>query len=59
MNHPEAGVTVCYGPPIRIRGTSVNARPAPMLGEHNGYVFGQILKLTAQQVDDLAGRKII
>ena len=34
-------------------------RPAPMLGEHNNYVFGEILGLSQEKIDRYAKEKII
>ncbi len=34
-------------------------RPAPMLGEHNDYVFGELLGLSKDEIERLAQKKII
>jgi crotonobetainyl-CoA:carnitine CoA-transferase CaiB-like acyl-CoA transferase len=40
-------------------GVSTVERPAPCFGEHNDYVFGTILRLSAQEVEALVGERII
>ena len=34
-------------------------RGAPLLGEHNDYVYREVLGLPAERVDDLIARKVI
>lgn len=35
------------------------ARPAPTLGEHNGYVFGELLGLSGEEIDRLTAEGIL
>lgn len=35
------------------------ARGAPLLGEHNDYVYGDVLGLSAKEIEDLVARKVI
>lgn len=37
------------GPPWRLSGAAAIERPAPRLGEHNAYVFGEIMGLTPEE----------
>jgi crotonobetainyl-CoA:carnitine CoA-transferase CaiB-like acyl-CoA transferase len=60
VEHPATGVdfvprVVCNlsATPGEIR------RPAPLLGEHNGYVFGELLGLSEAQIEDLVEKKVI
>jgi benzylsuccinate CoA-transferase BbsF subunit len=60
IEHPATGVdfvprVVCNlsETPGEIR------RPAPLLGEHNGYVFGELLGLSEAQIEDLVEKKVI
>jgi benzylsuccinate CoA-transferase BbsF subunit len=60
VEHPATGVdfvpkVVCNlsETPGEIR------RPAPLLGEHNGYVFGELLGLSEAQIEDLVEKKVI
>ena len=34
-------------------------RPAPLLGEHNNYVFGELLGLSQEEIEALAEKKVI
>jgi crotonobetainyl-CoA:carnitine CoA-transferase CaiB-like acyl-CoA transferase len=34
-------------------------RGAPLLGEHNDYVYRELLGLTQEQLDDLIARKVV
>lgn len=59
-NHPVAGPVKMAGAPIKMSATpgSVDA-PAPMLGQHNAEILGELLGLTAEEVAGLAKRNII
>ncbi len=52
--HPEAGTHPYYGRPMHFTKTPLhNNRPAPCFGEHNHYVFGELLGLSDQEMTDL------
>jgi len=60
VEHPVTGVdfvpkVVCNlsETPGQIR------RPAPLLGEHNGYVYGELLGLSEDEIEELVVKKII
>jgi benzylsuccinate CoA-transferase BbsF subunit len=58
--HPEAGVRRHAGIPYRMSGTPVEVRsPAPVMGQDNDYVFGELLGLSSQEIADLAERGVI
>jgi crotonobetainyl-CoA:carnitine CoA-transferase CaiB-like acyl-CoA transferase len=59
VEHPETGRTRTYGPAIRLQGAAVNARPAPLLGGDNEYVFGNILGLSGERVRELTERNVL
>lgn len=49
--HPRVGLEFLHGIPWRLSGTPGRiSRPAPMLGEHNRYVFGELLRLPEAEV---------
>jgi crotonobetainyl-CoA:carnitine CoA-transferase CaiB-like acyl-CoA transferase len=60
VEHPATGVdfvpkVVCNlsETPGEIR------RPAPLLGEHNDYVFGELLGLSTDEIEGLVEQKVI
>jgi crotonobetainyl-CoA:carnitine CoA-transferase CaiB-like acyl-CoA transferase len=60
VEHPSTGVdfvpkVVCNlsETPGEIR------RPAPLLGEHNNYVYGELLGLSEDEIEALVERKVI
>lgn len=58
--HPEFGTTRFDGPPILLDGVrGVEARPSPTIGQHNGYVYGEILGLGLEELADLERRGIL
>jgi benzylsuccinate CoA-transferase BbsF subunit len=60
VDHPETGPQVVYAPVWKLSGTPATIRrPAPRLGEHNAYVFGQLLGLSADEIAGLVSREII
>lgn len=56
----RAGSRPIIGPAWRIApdGPKVE-RGAPLLGEHNDYVYRELLGLSAERIDDLVARKVI
>lgn len=59
IDHPEAGVLPFAGFPWKLGRTPARVRrPAPRFAEHNDYVFGDLLGLTAQQVAQLEADEI-
>jgi len=58
QNHPVAGKTFVYRSPWTSSETIYNP-PAPCLGEHNKYVFMELLGISEQELTDLIDRKVI
>ncbi|UCB43737.1 MAG: hypothetical protein JSV77_03570, partial [Dehalococcoidales bacterium] len=59
-NHPEAGVHSEIGAFARFSKTPIEIRmPAPCLGEHNEYVFGQLLGMSSEEMTYLEKQGII
>ena len=48
--HAEAGRTTYDGPPFTLSESTLELRPAPLLGEHNDYVFKELLSLTDDEI---------
>ena len=58
--HPEAGTHRHAGQPIRLSESPVrNYRPAPTLGQHHGYVLGELLGLSEDEISDLEQTGVI
>jgi benzylsuccinate CoA-transferase BbsF subunit len=55
VEHPEAGPLYVLAPPWKFTATPAKVtRPAPVLGEHNEYVFGTLLGLSREEIAKLA-----
>lgn len=48
--HAETGETRYDGPPFTLSESPLDVRPAPLLGEHNDYVFRDLLGLTDDEI---------
>ena len=60
QTHPEAGTFLCKGKPLRFSETPLrNEMPAPCLGEHNSFVYGTLLGMTQDEIDDLERAGVI
>jgi benzylsuccinate CoA-transferase BbsF subunit len=60
VDHPIAGGTVIYDLPWKSKDlTRKPIRHAPILGEHNNYVFGEVLGLSKEEIDKLIDEKTI
>lgn len=57
--HPELGELELFGLPWRICGTHIQQHHAPLLGEHNPYVLGELLNLSGDEIDALRRKEII
>ena len=58
--HPLVGFEVLYGIPWRLSETPGQIkRVAPSLGEHNEYVFGELLGLSEEEIARLAAQEVI
>jgi len=56
----KAGSRPIIGPPWRMTPDEARIeRGAPLLGEHNDYVYGELIGLSAEEIADLTLRKVI
>jgi benzylsuccinate CoA-transferase BbsF subunit len=60
IEHPVLGKQVVLTPPWKLSETPARiAKPAPLLGEHNDYVFGELLGLSKDEINRLVEDKVI
>ncbi|MBI2907645.1 MAG: CoA transferase [Chloroflexi bacterium] len=59
MEHPRMGKRTVVGPPWKFSATPTTLRRAPLLGEHNEYVFGQLLSLPPEELERLAQEGVV
>jgi formyl-CoA transferase len=59
INHPVRGEFTMPGCPVRLEDSPVEVKSAPLLGQHNSEVYGDMLGLGAGQLDDLKREGII
>jgi formyl-CoA transferase len=59
LEHPVRGPFVMPGWPIKMSGSSVPVEVAPLLGQHNEEVLGELLGYSAEQVAELREAKVL
>ncbi len=59
LEHPQAGTGQYPGAAFHIQGTSWQHAPAPLLGAHNGEVYGKYLGYTQDELAQLRGLGIL
>jgi crotonobetainyl-CoA:carnitine CoA-transferase CaiB-like acyl-CoA transferase len=60
VNHPKSGREVFYGIPWKLSDTPGEVRASgPLLGQHNEYVFKELLGLSQGDFEHLVEEKII
>jgi formyl-CoA transferase len=59
INHPMRGEFTMPGCPVRLEDSPVEVKPAPLLGQHNADVYGELLGLGAAQLESLKSEGII
>lgn len=60
VDHPATGVDIIAGLPFKLSETPCEVRrPAPMLGEHNDYVLGELLSKTDEEIAQLIEDKVV
>ena len=59
IEHPARGRISMPGCPIKLEDSPVEVKSAPLLGQHNAEIYGQMLGLGQQQLDDLKSKGVI
>jgi crotonobetainyl-CoA:carnitine CoA-transferase CaiB-like acyl-CoA transferase len=60
VEHPVIGKQVVLNPPWKFSATPAKVeRASPVLGEHNEYVFGELLGMPKQEITRLIEDKVI
>ncbi len=58
VTHPVVGERIIVGPPWNFEGVGVRG-PAPLIGQHNDYVLGEILGMSRQEIDRLTKEGVL
>jgi len=60
LDHPELGKTISDATPIRLSDTPARyTRAAPVLGQDNNYVYGELLGMSEDEVAELSEQGIV
>jgi len=59
LDHPEMGVHAHQGPPFILTGTTDRQFTAPCLGQHNEYVYGELLGYTDEEIEEFLMEGVI
>jgi formyl-CoA transferase len=59
VQHPVRGVFTMPGWPVKMSDSTVEVHSAPLLGEHNETVYGELLGCNAEQLDELREARVI
>jgi formyl-CoA transferase len=59
VNHPVRGEFTMPGCPVRLEDSPVEITAAPLLGQHNGEVYGELLGMTAADLQRLQSAGVV
>ena len=60
VDHPDEGELYIVSPPWKFSDTPAEAKSAaPLLGQHNKYVFGELLGISDEQIDRLEAEQVL
>jgi len=60
VDHPELGKRLVVGPPWKLSTTPARVRrSAPLLGEHNQYVLGELLGMSQDEIAQLLEEQVV
>jgi formyl-CoA transferase len=59
VDHPVRGKVRMPGCPVRLEDSPAEVRSAPLLGQHNAEIYGQMLGITKADLDQLNQQGVI
>ncbi|HZQ38679.1 MAG TPA: CoA transferase [Dehalococcoidia bacterium] len=59
LDHPKRGRFAMIGNPIKLEENETHVRVAPLLGQHNAEVYGELLGLTPGEIDRFAAEGVL
>jgi formyl-CoA transferase len=59
VDHPVRGKFTMPGCPVKLEDSPAEVKAAPLLGQHNGEIYSELLGLTSGQLDELKQEGII
>ena len=60
IDHPHVGAEMLYGVPWRFSETPGQVRtPAPLLGQHNSYVLGELMGIADNELERLTSEEVV
>ena len=59
INHPEIGELELVAPPWKLSDLETPTGHAPLLGEHNQYVLGELLGMSDEEIAELRRKEVI
>jgi benzylsuccinate CoA-transferase BbsF subunit len=59
VDHPKLAGIPIYTQPWRFSDTQYRTDRAPMVGEHNDHVYGEILGLSKEEIENLQDKKVL
>jgi formyl-CoA transferase len=59
VDHPARGKFTMPGCPVRLEDSPVEVKAAPLLGQHNSEIYGQLLGMTAGDLEQLKQQGVV
>ena len=59
VDHPARGPFTMPGCPVRLEDSPAEVTAAPLLGQHNGEIYGEMLGMTANDLEQLRQQGVV